>query len=383
MATTRDYYEILGVQKGADKDAIKKAYRQLAMKYHPDRNPGDKEAEDKFKEAAEAYDVLSNDDKRARYDRFGHAGVNGMGGFGGGGPGGQGFHDINDIFSAFGDVFSDFFGGAGGGFGGPGTHQRGRSRSRARRGSDLRYHLQIELKDVLAGTQKEIQFETEEGCKTCEGSGAAKGSKATSCLTCGGSGQVVRQQGFFTMATTCHACRGEGQVIKDPCTKCHGKGRTAVKRKLSISVPAGVDTGSQLRLTGEGEAGYLGGGSGDLYIEIHVKDHDQFEREGQTLHSELPISYLQALLGAKINVDTLSGENEIEIEPGSHEGTQVRVKGEGLPSIRNSQRGDLIYHLKVVYPKKLSKKEEELLREIAEEKGEKVLEPGGLFGRRK
>lgn len=382
MPTTRDYYEILGVQKGADKEVIKKAYRQLAMKFHPDRNPGDKAAEDKFKEAAEAYDVLSNDDKRARYDRFGHAGVNGMGGFGGG-HGAQGFHDINDIFSAFGDVFSDFFGGAGG-MGGPGTHgQRGRSRTRARRGSDLRYHLEIDLKDVLTGTQKEVQFDTEESCKTCDGVGAAKGSKATSCLTCGGSGQVVRQQGFFTMATTCHTCRGEGQVIKDPCTKCHGKGRTATKRKLSINVPPGVDTGSQLRLSGEGEAGYFGGGPGDLYVELHVNEDDRFERDGQTLHSELEISYLQALLGAKIEAPTLSDDKEVEVEPGSHDGTQIRVRHEGLPSIRNAQRGDLVYHVKVIYPKKLSKKEEELLREIADEKGEKVLEPSGLFGRRK
>lgn len=377
MASNRDYYEILGVARGADKDSLKKAYRQLAMKFHPDRNPGDKAAEEKFKEAAEAYDVLSNDDKRARYDRFGHAGVSG---FGGGGPGGAGFHDINDIFSAFGDVFSDFFGGAAG----PGQRgQQGRSRSRGRRGSDLRYHLEIELKDVLTGIQKEVQFDTEESCKTCDGMGAARGSKPVSCLTCGGSGQVVRQQGFFAMATTCHTCRGEGQTIKDPCTKCHGKGRTAVRRKLSINVPAGVDTGSQLRLSGEGEVGYFGGGPGDLYVEIQVNSVNGFEREGQTLHAELQVSYLQALLGAKIKTTTLSGNKEVEIEPGSYDGAEVRLKGEGLPSIRSSHRGELIYHIKVTYPKKLHKKEEELLRAIAEEKGENVLEPSGLFGRRK
>lgn len=378
MANNRDYYEILGVARGAEKDSIKKAYRQIAMKYHPDRNPNDKAAEDKFKEAAEAYDVLSNEEKRARYDRFGHAGVKGMGGFGGG-PGGAGFHDINDIFSAFGDVFSDFFGGAGPGHQG----QRGRSRSRARRGSDLRYHLEIELKDVLTGVQKEVQFDTEESCKTCDGSGAVSGSKPISCLTCGGSGQVVRQQGFFAMATTCHTCRGEGQTIKDPCTKCHGKGRTHARRKLAINVPAGVDTGSQLRLSGEGEAGYFGGGPGDLYVELQVKSEAGFEREGQTLHAELSISYLQALLGAKINCTTLSGAKDVVVDPGSHDGTQVRLKGEGLPSIRSAHRGDLIYHIKVTYPKKLNKKEEELLRTIAAEKNENVLEPsGGLFGRR-
>jgi molecular chaperone DnaJ len=380
----KDYYEILGVEKGSQKEAIKKAYRQLAMKYHPDRNPGDKAAESKFKEAAEAYGVLSDDDKRQRYDRFGHAGVNGFGGGGGGGP--QGFHDISDIFSAFGDVFGDIFGGGVGGFGGgPGSarQSRGGARSRARRGSDLRYYLEIELKDVLQGTQKEIEFNTEESCKTCEGSGAKPGTKPENCKTCGGSGQVVRQQGFFTMATTCHTCRGEGQTIKEVCTKCRGGGRTAIKRKLSINVPAGVDSGTQLRLSAEGESGYFGGGAGDLYVEIRVLDDDKFERDGQTLHSELKISYLQALLGAEIEVETLSGKKTLEVESGSHDGTLIKLRHEGLPSVRSSTRGDLVYHVKVNIPKKLSKKEEELLREIATEKGEEVLGPAGFFSRKK
>lgn len=368
----KDYYEVLGVQRGADKETIKKAYRQMAMKYHPDRNPGDTKAEAQFKEAAEAYGVLSDDDKRARYDRFGHAGVNGFGG----GPGGAaGFHDINDIFSAFGDVFSDFFGGASAG-------QRSRSRSRARRGSDLRYVLEVDLKDVLTGLQKEIEFETEEGCKTCEGSGAKPGTKPEPCHTCGGRGQVVRQQGFFTMATTCHTCRGEGQTIKEKCSKCRGTGRTSVKRKLSINIPAGVDTGTQLRLSGEGESGYFGGGPGDLYVELRVREHDHFEREGRTLHGELEISYLQALLGAELEVETLDGKKKVEIAPGSYDGAEIKLRHEGLPSLRSQPRGDLIYHLKVDFPKKLSKKEEELLRQIAEEKGESVLGPAGLFGRR-
>lgn len=369
----RDYYEILGVDRNADKDSIKKAYRQMAMKFHPDRNPGDKAAEDKFKEAAEAYDILSNEQKKSQYDRFGHAGVQGFGG----GPGGAGFQDMNDIFGAFGDVFSDLFGGAGG--------QRSRSggRSRARRGSDLRYYLEVDLKDVVSGTQKEIQFDTEESCKTCTGTGANKGVAPESCRTCGGSGQVVRQQGFFTMATTCPSCRGEGQVIKDPCKKCHGRGRTSVNKKLSINVPAGVDTGTQLRLSGEGEVGQLGGGPGDLFVEVRIKDNKEFEREGQTLHSNLEISYLQAILGTEIEANTLTGVKKVEIEPGSQNGDQVRVRHEGLPSIRSQNRGDLIYHLNVVIPKKINKKEEQLLREIASEKEEVVATGGGIFGRKK
>lgn len=368
----KDYYEILGVSRGSDKDSIKKAYRQLAMKYHPDRNPGDSSAEAKFKEASEAYGILSDQEKRSRYDQFGHAGINGFGG----GQGGAGFHDINDIFSAFGDVFSDFFGGSPGG-------ARTRSRTRARRGSDLRYFLDIDLKDVLSSSQKEIQFDTEESCKTCEGSGAKTGTKAESCSTCKGSGQVVRQQGFFTMATPCQSCRGEGTLIKDPCVKCRGQGRTPVKRKLSINIPAGVDSGTQLRLSGEGESGYYSGGAGDLYVEVRVREDERFERDGQMLHSELEISYLQALLGAEIAVETLSGASTVEVEPGSYEGAKIRLKGEGLPSLRSSNRGDIIYHVKVDFPKKLSKKEDELLREIAKEKGESVLNPAGIFGRKK
>ncbi|OFZ15330.1 MAG: molecular chaperone DnaJ [Bdellovibrionales bacterium RBG_16_40_8] len=366
----KDYYDILGVSKGSDKESIKKAYRQMAMKYHPDRNPGDHAAEAKFKEASEAYGVLSDDSKRSRYDRFGHAGVNGFGG-----GGGAGFHDINDIFSAFGDVFSDFFGGA--------TGQRTHSRSRARRGSDLRYFLEIDLKDVLVSSQKEIQFDTEEACVTCEGSGAKLGTKPETCNTCSGSGQVVRQQGFFTMATTCHTCRGEGVAIKEKCQKCRGAGRTHSKRKLSINIPAGVDSGTQLRLSGEGESGYLGGGPGDLYVEIRVRPDERFERDGQHLHSELSISYLQAILGAEIKVKTLSDESTVEVEPGSHSGDKIRLRHEGLPSVRSSTRGDLFYHLKIDFPKKMTKKEEELLREIAKEKNEQVLGPSGFFGRKK
>jgi molecular chaperone DnaJ len=370
----RDYYEILGVQKNADASTIKKAYRQLAMKFHPDRNPGDKASEDKFKEAAEAYDVLSDETKRRKYDQFGHAAF-GQGGFGGG----QGFHDMNDIFSAFGDIFGDIFGGQGG----PGQQRGGRSRSRVQRGSDLRYLLDIELADVLTGTKKEIQFETEESCKTCEGSGAKAGSKPETCYTCKGQGQVVRQQGFFAMATTCGTCRGTGQTIKDPCNTCKGRGRTEVKKKLSISVPAGVDTGTQLRLTGEGEAGTFGGPPGDLYVQINVRADKRFEREGQAIHSVLNLSYLKALLGAKVMVEGLDGEVEVEVEPGVKAGDTIKVREKGLPSLKQQRRGDFVLHVEVDMPKKLTRREEELLREIAKEKGEEVLPAAGFFGRRK
>lgn len=371
----RDYYEILGVSKTSDPSTIKKAYRTLAMKFHPDRNPGDKESEEKFKEAAEAYDVLSDDKKRQRYDQFGHAAFSG--GFGGGHPGG--FNDINDIFSAFGDIFGDIFGG----------HPQGRGRtrggSRAQRGSDLRYLLDIELKDVLAGTKKEIQFDTEESCKTCTGTGAKAGTKPEICKTCGGAGQVVRQQGFFTMATACSSCRGEGQVIKDPCTTCKGRGRTALKKKLSISVPAGVDTGTQLRLSNEGEPGSLGGPAGDLYVQIQVRDDKRFEREGQTLHTRADISYLQAILGADVEVPGIEEPVRVEVKSGIASGDTVVVKEQGLPSLRSARRGDLIVHVDVEIPKKLTRREEELLREIAKEKGEEVHEPesSGFFGRKK
>jgi molecular chaperone DnaJ len=365
----RDFYEVLGVEKGADESAIKKAYRQMAMKFHPDKNPGDKQAEERFKEAAEAYSVLSDPDKRARYDRFGHAGVGGPGGFGGGG-----FHDVGDIFSAFGDIFGDIFGsGAGMGMG----TDRGRRGRRPTRGADLRYVLDIELKDVLKGTKKEIDFESEESCKKCAGVG---GTGLENCKTCGGRGQVVRQQGFFTMATTCGTCRGEGQIIKEKCTECRGRGRKSVKRKVAITVPPGVETGTQLRLNGEGEAGYFGGPQGDLYVQVSVRDDRYFERDGQNLHVKASVSYLQALLGSELEVDTLEDEvATIEVPPGTQSGDVLAIPGQGLPSLRSQRRGDLLVHVKVEFPKKLSKKEDELLRQIAEDKGLKVAKKKGLF----
>jgi molecular chaperone DnaJ len=365
----RDYYEVLGVTKADSADTIKKAYRKLAMQYHPDKNPGDKEAEDKFKECARAYEVLSNQDMRARYDRFGHQGVDGPGG-----AGAHHFHDVGDIFEAFGDIFGDFFGQQGGG------RQRARP-GQPRRGSDLRYIMEIELKEVIDGVQKPITFEVEADCKDCGGAGAETGTKAETCSACGGRGQIVRSQGFFSMATTCGQCRGTGSIIKNPCKKCSGRGRVATEKKLLVTVPAGVDNGTQLRMSGEGEPGAKGAPSGDLYVELRIAPDERFEREGPNLFSELEISYLQALLGADIEVETLRGKKTLRIPKGVQFGEQVKLPGEGLPSLRGSRVGDLIYLLKIVFPKKLSKDEEKLLRQIAETKGESTgKEKSGIFG---
>lgn len=366
MAQSRDFYEILGVTKDANADAIKKAYRKLAMQYHPDKNPGNKEAEEKFKEAAEAYEVLGDSEKRAKYDRFGHQAFN-QGGFGGG----HHFHDASDIFEAFGDIFGDFFGG--------GQQRRGQQ-NRARRGSDLRYFLEVKLEDVLSGVQTPIEFECEEGCASCAGTGAAKGTSPETCPTCHGSGQVVRSQGFFQMATTCPQCRGQGQIIKKPCADCRGRGRVVKKRKLMVNVPAGVNNGTQLRLSGEGEAGDRGGPPGDLYVEIRVRKHPRFDRDEEDLLGSLNVSYLQALLGAEIEVETLRGKKLLKIPAGASPGDVMRLAGEGLPTIRGSVVGDLLLKLDVKFPKKLSKQEEKLLREIAQAKGENVSgEKAGFF----
>ncbi|MGE4133156.1 MAG: molecular chaperone DnaJ [Bdellovibrionales bacterium] len=364
---SRDFYEVLGVGREADADTIKKAYRKLAMQFHPDKNPGNKEAEEKFKEAARAYEVLSHPEKRERYDRFGHQGVDGMPGMGG-----PHFQDVSDIFSAFGDIFGDLFGGAAG--------RGGRSRQGPRRGADLRYVMEIELADVLKGVERPITFESDEDCETCHGSGAEPGSQPEVCATCGGRGQVVRSQGFFQMATTCPKCRGQGVEIKNPCRKCHGAGRTPTKRKILVTVPAGVDNGTQLRLSGEGESGGQGGHPGDLYVELRVKPDPRFEREGPHLIGELEVSYLQALLGSSVEVETLRGRRTVEIPKGCQFGEQIKLAGEGLPSLRGSRVGDLVYVVKVAIPKKLSKNEEKLLRQIADTKGEKLApEKSGWF----
>lgn len=368
----KDFYEILGVERSADQATIKKAYRKLAMKYHPDQNPGNKEAEEHFKEAAQAYEVLGNEQKRAQYDQYGHAAFQG----GRGGAGAQGFHDISDIFEQFGDIFGDFFGGGMGGARGRSRHSTG-----PRRGSDLRYVLEISLEDVIEGDKKPIEFRCEDNCEKCNGSGAKPGTSVKTCGTCGGRGQVVRSQGFFSMATTCPTCQGQGQVIEEPCSVCHGQGRVEKKRKLLVNIPAGVDTGTQLRLSEEGEGGYRGGPPGDLFVEIRVKPHKRFERNGSDLFGEIEVSYLKALLGGPVDFKTLRGTKEVEIPGGTQPFSEIKLPKEGLPSLRGSRVGDMYLRAKVVFPKKLTKEEEKHLREIAKEKGEEVSEGrSGLFG---
>jgi molecular chaperone DnaJ len=361
----RDYYEVLGVSRNADLDTIKKAYRKIAMQYHPDRNPGNKEAEEKFKEAAAAYDVLSDPEKRAQYDRFGHSAFSGGAG---GGFGGAGFSDVNDVFSAFSDIFEDFFGGVGG-FSQRRTRANSESRTGSRRGADLRYVTEISLKDVINGVEKEIQFEAEQDCASCKGTGSASQKKPEVCGTCGGTGQVVRQQGFFAMATTCLTCRGEGMVITDPCRKCHGKGRVQQSRRIQVSIPPGVDNGTRLRIAGEGEGGIRGGASGDLFVEIRIRPDERFERQGPHLHSVLDVDYLVMLLGGEVEAPSPVGTTKVKVPKGSQPGDQVRVLHEGLPSLKSSQRGDLVYHLQIKLPKKLSTEEESLLKELAQIRG--------------
>lgn len=376
MSEKRDYYEILGIDRGADADAIKKAYRKQAMQFHPDRNPGDKAAEDKFKEAAEAYEILSSSEKKARYDQFGHQA---FGGGGHGGFGGGGFTDMNDIFSQFGDVFGDIFGGGGGR-----GRSQGRSRNSARRGSDLRYISEITLETVLKDSEKQFEFDTEEQCGDCAGIGAAKGSQAVTCKTCRGAGQVIRQQGFFQMATTCTTCSGSGETIENPCKPCHGQGRVKTKRKIKVNIPAGVDNGTRLRVTGEGEGGYRGGSNGDLFVEIRIAEHEIFERENDHLFAELDVPYLQFILGGELTVQGLDGDVEVVIPRGAKLGDRIKVSSRGLPSLRGSRRGDLYYTLQPEFPEKLSVEEEKLLRDIAELKKTKVATgKGSFFGRKK
>ncbi len=371
----QDYYIILGVERVSDADTIKKAYRKIAMQFHPDKNPGDAAAEAKFKEAAEAYGVLGDAEKRARYDRFGHAAFQGAGGGGGFG----GFQNAEDIFSQFGDIFGDIFG-----MGGGGQQRQRRSRTGPQKGADLRYLTEITLKEVLTGVEQDLDFESEVSCDSCEGKGAEKGSEVSTCPTCQGSGQVVRNQGFFTMASTCGTCRGEGQVIKNPCKKCKGRGRIMKNRKLRVSIPAGVDTGTRLRITGEGESGTRGGPDGDLYVEIRVREQENFERDGDNLHSPLKVSYVQLILGAEIEVPTVGGKAKLKIPRSTKPGEDLRLPGEGLPSLRGRRRGDLFVRIIPEFPKTVSKEEEKLLRQIAEIRGLSIEdESRGLFGRKK
>jgi molecular chaperone DnaJ len=342
----RDYYEILGVPKTATDVEIKRAYRQLAVQHHPDKNPDDPQSEDKFKEAAEAYAVLSDPEKRAAYDRFGHQGVgSGAGGFD------PGFTNIEDIFDIFG--FGDMFGG-----------RTGR-RTTVQRGSDLRYDLEITLEDAATGKDEKLRIPRLEKCDDCGGMGAEKGTQPETCVACGGSGQTQYRQGFFSVMRTCANCQGKGQIIKSPCQTCRGAGRVEKEKTIEIKVPAGVETGSRLRVTGEGEAGVGGGPSGDLYIVLHIKEHEHFERQGADLYSVVPVSFAQAALGAEIKVKTLDGEEELKVPAGTQTGTVFRVKGKGMPNLSGG-RGDLYVAATLVTPKALTKEQRKLLEQLAE-----------------
>ncbi len=348
----RDYYEVLGVEKGAGEREIKKAYKKLAMKYHPDRTQGDKSLEEKFKEIQEAYEVLMDPRKRAAYDQYGHAGVDpnrGGGGFGGGSA------DFGDIF---GDVFGDIFGGG-----------RGGRQSRARQGSDLRYNLELSLEEAVRGKDVEIRVPTLVECDSCHGSGAKKGSSPTTCPTCHGNGQVQMRQGFFAVQQTCPTCSGKGKIISDPCNKCHGNGRTEKTKTLSVKIPPGVDTGDRIRLSGEGEAGENGAPAGDLYVQVHVKEHKIFQRDGSNLYCEVPLSFTTAALGGELHVPTLDGKVKLKVNPETQTGRMFRLRGKGVKSVRSGITGDLMCKVVVETPVNLSSRQKELLKEFEDSLG--------------
>ncbi|ADN77092.1 chaperone protein DnaJ [Ferrimonas balearica DSM 9799] len=343
----RDYYEVLGVGRDASERDIKKAYKRLAMKYHPDRNPGDAAAEASFKEVKEAYEILADEQKRAAYDQFGHAGVDpnrGGGGFGGGA-------DFGDIF---GDVFGDIFGGRRGG------------RQQARSGADLRYNLELTLEEAVKGCKKELKIPSLVGCETCHGSGAKPGTSANTCGTCHGTGQVQMRQGFFAVQQTCPSCGGRGKVITDPCTSCRGQGRVEKTKTLSVTIPAGVDTGDRIRLAGEGEAGEMGAPAGDLYVQVHIKEHPIFVRDGNNLYCEVPISFANAALGGEIEVPTLDGRVVLKVPAETQTGRMFRLRGKGVKSVRSHAVGDLVCKVIIETPVNLTERQKELLRELDE-----------------
>lgn len=346
----RDYYEVLGVNRDAGDDEIKKAYRKLAMKYHPDRNPDNKEAEEKFKEAKEAYEMLSDPQKKAAYDRYGHAGVDPSMGAG---PGAQGFE--GGFADAFGDIFGDLFGGGGRG-----------GRSNVYRGADLRYNLEITLEEAARGAEKTIRIPTVEECGTCNGSGAKPGTHPKPCPTCQGHGQVRVQQGFFSIQQTCPKCHGSGKIIPDPCRDCAGAGRTKKQKTLEVKIPAGIDDGMRLRHAGHGEPGLNGGPPGDLYVEIHIRKHAVFERDHDDLHCEMPISITTAALGGEIEIPTLEGMARLKIPAETQSGKVFRLRGKGIKNVRSHVHGDLMCHVVVETPVNLTERQRELLREFEE-----------------
>ncbi len=349
----QDYYELLGVSRSADAEEIKKAYRKAALAHHPDRNPGDKKAEEKFKEATEAYQVLTNPQKRQLYDQYGHEGLNAQGGMGGFSA--SGFEDV------FEGIFEDFFGG--------GTS---RGRARARQGSDLQYELEVSFAEAVFGAGKTIQLRREESCGTCQGEGAKPGTSRKTCSTCRGSGKVLSSSGFFSISRACGRCNGEGAFIEYPCTSCRGSGRVAADRKIELKVPAGVDNGLRLRISGEGEAGFRGGPRGDLYVDIHVQPHEFFRREGHTIQCEVPVSFVQAALGDEIETPTLWGPTLLKIPAGTQTGKTFRLKGKGVASLRGDAVGDQEVKIVVETPTHLSERQKELLKEFAGISGDKI-----------
>jgi len=353
----RDYYEVLGVDKNADANDIKRAYRKLAMKYHPDRNPDDKSSADKFRETTEAYEVLSDADKRSRYDQYGHAGVDGqMGGFGAGGF--QNSHAYRDFGDLFGEAFGNMFGGGGG--------------QQVERGSDLRYDLSLSLEEAATGKEVELKIPKHAHCDTCDGSGARPGTHPVPCNTCGGHGQVQMQQGFFAVRRTCPTCHGVGKKIESPCVSCGGTGRKRVTKNLKIKIPAGVYEGAQVRVSNEGEVGEHGGPAGDLYVVVSLKKHAIFKRDGADLHCDMPVTFPQAVLGTEIDAPTLTGKIKIRIPAGTEGGRVFRLRGHGVPDVRTHQAGDLYVRVNIAVPKKLSEVQKELLKKFAEETGDEV-----------
>ena len=350
----RDYYEVLGVGRDASQDEVKKAYRRLALKFHPDRNPGDKEAEERFKEASEAYQVLAEAERRAQYDRFGHAAFDAQSGFGG-----------FDFSAGFEDLFSDIFGDF---FGGP----RRRGRGRSRRGDDLRYDLSIKFEEAVFGCEKRISVPRSSTCEACQGRGTHGGTAPKTCPSCRGSGQIRFQQGFFSIAKTCTQCGGQGSVVTDPCRECSGSGRVRLTRELEVKIPAGVDEGSRLKLRAEGEAGIGGGPAGDLYIVLDIEEHPIFSRDGKHLLCDIPVSFPQLALGAEIEVPTLEEKTRLKIPAGTQSGAVFRLKGKGIPDLQGYARGDQIVRVSVEIPKKLSAQQKELLEEFARVSGSEI-----------